>query len=210
MEQGPAGEARDVTVELLQRASRGDPVAIGELLEQHLPRLEVFLRLRMGPELRAFESSADLVQSVCREILENLERYQYRGEAEFRRWLYTTALRKVSNRARYLRAERRDVARAAPQPRDAGLSRSADPLARLADSIGTPSRHAMLQEEMERLERAFARLPEHYREVITLSRIVGLPHREIAQELGKTEEATRILLFRALAALSKALEDPGT
>jgi DNA-directed RNA polymerase specialized sigma24 family protein len=48
-------------------------------------------------------------------------------------------------------------------------------------------------------------LPEHYREVIALARIAELPHREIAAQLGKTEEATRILLYRALAALAKAM-----
>lgn len=193
---------------LVQRASRGDPVAIGALLEAHRPRLEVFLRLRMGAELRAFESGADLVQSVCREILENLERYRYQGEAEFRRWLYTTALRKVKNRVRYLRAERRDAGRVQRAHGPAGLSQSTDALARLVDSIGTPSQDAVAREELEALERAFASLPEHYREVITLARVVGLPHAEIARALGKTEEATRALLFRALAALSKQLQAP--
>ena len=194
--------------ELVQKASRGDAASIGALLERHLPRLEAFVRLRMGPELRAYESSADLVQSACREVLEGLERYEYRGESEFRGWLFTTALHKVSYRVRHLRARRRDARRAEPPP-NATLSGPGDPLAGLAAAAGTPSEDAMAREELARLERAFALLPEHYREVIALARIAGLAHREIAAQLGKTEEATRVLLFRALAALAKVMRPEG-
>ena len=51
--------------QLVQKASRGDARAIDSLLEQHLPRLRAFVRLRMGPEFRAKESASDLVQSSC-------------------------------------------------------------------------------------------------------------------------------------------------
>jgi len=189
--------------ELVQKATRGDRAAIGALLERHLPRLQAFVRLRMGPELRAFESSADLVQSACREVLQHLERYRYRGEDEFRRWLFATALRKVQNRVRYLRAERR-AGRRVERPPEASAA-GEDALAELAQTLATPSRQAMLHEQIERLERPFAALPEHYREVITLARVVGLSHAEIARQMGRSEAATRVLLFRALAALSKAM-----
>ena len=52
---------------------------------------------------------------------------------------------------------------------------------------------------------AFAQLPEDYREVITLSRVVGLSHGQIASQLGKSEGAVRVLLHRALARLSGLL-----
>ncbi len=198
----------DASSELVQKASRGDPVAIGALLEEHLPRLQAFVRLRMGAELRAHEGSEDLVQSVCRELLAHLDRYRYQGASEFRRWLYTTALRKLSNRVRHLRAQRRAGSRVEPIEDPQG-STGVDPLAALVESLSTPSRQAELREEIERLERAFEALPQAYREVITLSRLVGLSHQEVARELGKSEGATRALLFRALAALSKTLGDEG-
>ena len=40
------------------------------LLEEHLPRLRAFIRLRTNQAIRARESCSDLVQSVCREVLE--------------------------------------------------------------------------------------------------------------------------------------------
>ena len=64
----------------------------------------------------------------------------------------------------------------------------------------------MGREAIDRIEAAFDALPEHYREVIVLARIVGLPHREIAERLGKTEVAVQGLLTRALVKLSGLLQ----
>ncbi len=76
------GERRDA---LVDRASHGDPIAIDALLEANLPALRAFVRLRMGPTLRAKESASDLVQSACREVLEGLDRFQFQGAENFRR-----------------------------------------------------------------------------------------------------------------------------
>ena len=85
-------------------ASRGDATAIERLFADNLPRLRAFVRLRMGPELRARESTSDIVQSACREILANMGRYRYQGAAQFRHWLFTTAQRKLSNKLEFHRA----------------------------------------------------------------------------------------------------------
>ena len=45
--------------------------------------------------------------------------------------------------------------------------------------------------------------------MIRLSRFVGLPHREIARRLGRSEGAVRTLLSRALASLAVKLEAHG-
>ena len=63
---------------------------------------------------------------------------------------------------------------------------------------------------LQRIERAFEQMPEEYREVITLAHLVGLSRAEIAQQLGKSEGAVRVLLHRALARMSSILSGPGT
>ena len=153
--------------------------------------------------MEAMESTSDIVQSVCREILQHKDRFQYPGEDGFRRWLYTTALRKVSKRAEFYRAQRRDAARTVPLE-DGGD----DPQALLScyGRFCSPSQAFQAREEVERIEGAFDQLPEHYREVITLSRIAGLSHAEIAERTGRTEGSTRMLLFRALEQLSELLD----
>jgi RNA polymerase sigma factor (sigma-70 family) len=71
--------------------------------------------------------------------------------------------------------------------------------------LGTPSRHAIAREALARVEAAFDRLPEDYREVIVLHRIAGLSHREIGERLDRSEIASQRLLARALARLSTLL-----
>ena len=170
-------------------------------LARLMPRLHAFVRLHADPALRAKESCSDLVQSVCREVLENAGRIEYRGDEAFRAWLFTWALNKIRDRQRYWRAEKRDVGREV-----AGVAPSDHDLLACYQTLCTPSREAMLHEKIERIEAAFDCLPENYREVITLSRIVGLSHAEIARRNGCEPGAVRSLLNRALVRLTSELE----
>jgi RNA polymerase sigma-70 factor (ECF subfamily) len=198
---------QDAMRQLVERASRGDRPAIDELLAQHLPALRAFIRLRAGPVIRARESASDLAQSVCREVLDHIDRFAYGDEPGFRAWLYTTALRKIMNRHEYYAAEKRDHRRETPL--DALGQSSAEALGGVYRSLSSPSQHAMKREEIEQVEQAFDRLGEEQREVISLAHVVGLSRAEIAQQLGKSEGAVRTMLSRALADLADEVKRPG-
>ena len=101
----------DATKALIQSAAGGNAASVNLLLDRYLPGLRAFIRLRTDATMRAKESTSDLAQSVCREVLEHIDRYQYRGEEGFKYWLYTTALRKIADRHKYYGAEKRDAAR---------------------------------------------------------------------------------------------------
>jgi len=192
--------APDAEESLVQRAVAGDTAALGALIERHIPGLRAFIRLRMGKELRAKESASDLVQSVCREVLEHADRFRYPGEKQFKQWLYREAFRKVANRAAYLKAERRDVGREQPQSSEESYAQLS-----MAYTSFSPSRDARAREHAERLEAAFDQLSDEYREVIVLSRVMGLSRAEMAVEMGRTEPAVRSLLSRALSRLAEHL-----
>ena len=195
----------DESRELVQRAAGGDAKARDRLLEQHLAGLHAFVRLRLGPMIRAKESSSDIVHSVCREVLQDLPRFEYKHEAGFRHWLFRQAERKIVDRGRFWKREKRDVAREAKgHARHKGSRDEADIL-ECYQTFLTPSRDAVAKEELARVERAFGELSEDYREVISLSRIVGLSHAEIAHEMERSEGAVRTLLSRALARLATLL-----
>ena len=181
----------------IQRATRGDSVAVDELLEEFMPGLTAFVRLRAGPMVLAQESATDVVQSACRDVLENLERFQHDGETGFRRWLYKTALRKIADRYEYYGAAKRDVRRHGAAPSVSHGPTSPAP---------SPSEEAMAHEQSERIMAALERLPDDYREVIWLSRYAGFSHAEIAAEMDRTEVATRSLLSRALSQLAEELQ----
>lgn len=191
-------QSKDVQA-LAQRASQGDRPAIEALLLRFLPRLRAFVRLRIDGALRQRESCSDIVQSACREVLEHAGTYRYQGEEQFRAWLFKAALNKILERRRFLLAQRRDARR------DAGGG-DLD-LADLQMELQSPSQMAIAGELAGEMEAAFDRLPEDYREVITLTRIVQLSHAEAAQQMGRSEGAVRMLLSRALLAYVAAMDD---
>jgi len=183
---------------------RGQSAAIDALLERHLPALRAFVRLRVGGALSQQESSSDLVQSVCREILTGRERFVDQGDAAFKGWLFTTALRKIVDKRRYWSAEKRDLKkRSDPQQSDDDPASLLDQYATLA----TPSREASLAEQVKRVEAAMQTLSEEQREIVTLHKIVGLNHADIGKQLGKSEENCRQILRRALVKLAEELDD---
>lgn len=184
--------------ELVQRLCAGDREALDLLLRRHLPALRGYVRLHSDRVLRAREASTDLVQSVCREILEHLDRFEHPSENAFKHWLYATALRKIQNKSEYYRAQKRDAAL------EVALgSRGGDAeLSSCYAALSSPSAQLMAREDLEQLESAFDRLPDEYREVLVLARIVGLSRAEIGERMGRSEGAVRALLFRAQARLA--------
>ncbi len=186
--------------DLVRRSSVGDREALQALLQRHLPALRTWVRLRAGPLVRAHESNSDIVQSVCRELLEGLSGFEWRGEAAFRAWLFTAGMRKLVERQRHWQAARRDAAR------DVAVGEGAD-LAELYGTVLTPSRVAMAREDVARLESAFDALTEEQREVLLLARVAGLSRAEIAAQLGRSEDSVRNLLHRGTARLALRMQD---
>jgi RNA polymerase sigma-70 factor (ECF subfamily) len=190
----------DDTESLISCASQGDDAAIDALLERHLASLRAYIRLRMGPRVRRWDTEEDLAQSVCREALENLGGFTYRGEAAFRHWLFTMARRKLADRDEYLGAEKRDVDR---------VITNADGIHSIAREVhaafGTPSELAIRAETLARIEEALDEMPDESREVLLMSRLAGLSTLAIAEKLGQKPSSVRSTLSRALARLSRAL-----
>ncbi|MFT4515274.1 MAG: RNA polymerase sigma factor (sigma-70 family) [Planctomycetota bacterium] len=195
-------EMNSETARLLQEASHGGAVAVDSLLTRYLPELHVFIRLRAGSRLLRKEHSEDLVQAVCREVLQDAGTFEYRGERSFKKWLCLTAQHKLYDRARFYGSENRDARRERPMATEPGYYSG-------YAAFLSASHRAIQVEEVQRLERIFDELPEQYAEVITLAKIVGLGHEEIASEMGKTVTGSRMLLHRALARLAVMLSERG-
>ncbi len=187
-----------------ERMRAGDADALEDLLRMYLPRLRAFVRARMSANLRARESSSDLVQSVCRRLVAGWDGLQFDGETQFRGWLFTAAANEIREKHRYHRALKRDAER---EVRLEAGSTSPDPMLSIAyGEAFTPSRAAATDEFVRKLEASIDGLSDEHREVIMLTRIAGLPHEEVATRMGRTVGAVRQLLSRALLKLSFALE----
>jgi len=64
---------------------------------------------------------------------------------------------------------------------------------------------SLLDSDIDRIRIALASLREEYQDVIIWHYLDDLPIREVAKMLGRTEEATRVLLHRALKTLKNEL-----
>lgn len=191
----------DAREEEIRAAATGDARALDSLFERCMTPLVCFIRARLGPAIAARESATDLAQSVFREVIQDFEALEYRGDTAFRGWLFQQAVRKILDRNRYYHRARRDVGREARASREDDF----DALAGCYATLGTPSRHAAAREEVDRFERAVADLPEAQRDAVTMSRIMNLGYKEIAQVMGTSESAVRGLVARGLATLSAKL-----
>lgn len=189
--------------ETVAGARSGDAEAFATLFGRALPRLKAFIRLRAGGVVTARESVSDLAQSVCREVLQDLDDFEYRGEAAFRSFLLQRAIHKIRKRQRFYLQGKRDISREASPEQGGDVAEYAQHASKLA----TPSQHASASELLQRIELGLDRLPEDQRDAVVMSRIVGLSYAEIAEQLGRTESAVRGLVARALARLAALCDE---
>ncbi len=161
---------------LTAAAAAGERNALETLLERHLPALRAYIRLRAGAVVRRRESNSDLVQSVCREVLQNASSFKYPSESAFRRWLFATALRKIVDRRNYHLAEKRDAFRELHPPDEAAQNA----LLEVYGTFCSPSGDLALKEEFARIEVAMDELTEEQREIVTLAHLVGLGEEIVA------------------------------
>ncbi|MBL8722624.1 MAG: sigma-70 family RNA polymerase sigma factor [Planctomycetes bacterium] len=163
--------------------------------EQHRERLLSVIYLRMGPELRVRMDPEDVLQEVAIEAMQSWRTLS--DEANAGAWLVTLARRKV---ARILRDQ---IGVAARDPRRERAIKTDLPV---ADRRSGPVTNADRKDRLELLDQAMQRLSDDHREVIVAMRVEGQSAREVAERLGRTENAVHLLLSRALKRLAEELK----
>lgn len=183
---------------LLKEARDGSPEALDRLYARVAGRLLAIIRLRLGPDLRARLESRDILQATLLRSFQHLDRFEGEGGTSLIAWLARIAEREILDQVDYLHRGRRDAARELPL---------ADGLDRAAAHVKSALSQAALGEEVGRLHAAIETLEPDYREVILLRKLEERPFREVAARMGRTEDACRMLLVRAMAALTVALHE---
>ena len=164
------------TDDLVRDAVAGRPEAVDALYARVAPRVLTYVRMRMGQSLRTRMDSRDILQATLLKSFEHFAEFQGSGKPALMAWLARIA------------------------EREAPLS-GEDLEARVTSVLSGMIR----DERAERLEEAMEGLSDAHREIILLRKFQELPFREIAGRLGKSEDACRMLLARALSALTLRL-----
>jgi RNA polymerase sigma-70 factor (subfamily 1) len=192
------------TQALLQRAQSGDKEALNDLYNRYLMRVLAAVRARLGAELRGKLESWDVVQDALLASLKNVQSFDQASEGAFLHWLAKVVENRIRDQLDYFRAEKRDHRLEKPLagPRSAESSVPLDIPER--SSVPTPSQVLILRDDLARLEKAMDELPLESRELIVAVKIEGRTYDEIAQALGKSPDAVRMQVKRALRALARA------
>ena len=173
-----------VPQQLIESVRRGELGAFEELVRStHRPVYSLVYRI-----VGNADDAADVTQDVYLRIWRGLR--GFRGDANFSTWLYrvaaNAALTHVKRRAR------------------GGVPTEPSELPDLPASDGTEERA-----DAELLERALATLPDSQRAVVVLKDVYGWTCDEIGKQMGTTEGAVKVRLFRARQRLADELASAG-
>lgn len=195
------------TQRLVALAQNGDKSALSKLFKAHGERVQRRVRMRMGPELRTKMQSMDLVQDVFISALRSMENFTYTNEGDFLRWVSKIAENRIRDNFDKIHANKRDVRKETPLNHNS--SSTQDTFVGISGPIDntTPSLIMSKREDLSKLEKAMEKLKPEYKEVIILTKIEELSHKEVAEKLGKGTDAVRMLLSRAIMALSQSFEN---
>lgn len=170
--------------DLVQRAIDGDTVAFGLLYERHLDAIYRYVFFRVNSSADA----EDLTEDVFVSAWESLASFKADDSRAFLSWLYRIAHNRVVD---YYRKR---------QP----LSWTSEQLAMEEARTPDVEEIAHINHDARRLAQAVSQLEDTEQQVVILRFIEGLSHSEVANIIGKSEGASRIIQHRALLNL-KAL-----
>jgi RNA polymerase sigma-70 factor (ECF subfamily) len=196
--------------ELIRRCRAGQAGARESLFDRYQAYLQVIARAQLGRHLRGKCDPSDVVQMTLLEAHRDFAAFQGSGEPELLAWLRRILAHNLFNEARRFAAQQRDAARevSLDQVR-AGVEHSSIALAgAVAADTPSPSQMAVQRESAVRLADALSRLPDDYQTVLLLRIFEELPAEEVAQRMGRSAGAVRMLQMRALGALREQMGAP--
>jgi RNA polymerase sigma-70 factor (ECF subfamily) len=183
--------------ELLGKARAGDEDALARLAGQYEPKIRVVARVLLGPALRPYLDSVDVVQSVHRSLLVGLRggKFDLAGPAGLVALAVTMLRRKVARQWRHLRKQQRFSLGDAAGPEDG------DRLDARPGAAADPAAEAAFRDAARKL---YGQLSEVEQQMLDL-RLQGFDTEEIAGRLGLNPIALRVRFSR----LRKRLEENG-
>lgn len=189
--------------EILAQLRSGNPDAVVSFLQANEPILLGFIRKRIGSSLQKKIEPEDIFQEVSIEAVKSFDKIDL-DNREPLNWLFQICERKIIDAHRHFFASQKRSA-----AREAALgSQAAGGLADLlVASMTSPSQAFSRDQKQLRMLAALDTLPEQQREALRLRYLIGLPSKEVAEKLGKSDGAVRVMLSRALGQLQEILAE---
>jgi RNA polymerase sigma-70 factor, ECF subfamily len=193
--------------QLLDSAKQGDESAKGELLNRFRPYLNVIAHRMLDERLQGRLDFSDIVQTTFLEASRDFGSFRGESIESLLAWLSNILRNNVATAhqehlATQKRSARKEVKIRATSD-SGGSSLGMEDL--LPSETSTPSQRVMRNEAAVVLAACLDKIPETQREAIRLRYLEGLPLKQIADRIGKSEMAVAGLLKRGLQALREEM-----
>jgi RNA polymerase sigma-70 factor (ECF subfamily) len=195
---------------LLVQAKAGDSDSLGRLLETYQNYLKLLACTQLDAKVRGRVSPSDVVQETMLEAHCDFAKFRGNSDGEFFAWLRKILVHNLARAVeQHVLAAKRDVRREASQIRiNASLDRSTTRLeAMLADHQRSAESSVSLQEQMIQLANALAQLSADHRDVVVMRHLEGVSFATIADQMGRSSGATRMLWLRAIEQLRQLMNE---
>jgi len=188
----------------VRAAQEGDPNALQRLIVEYHPVLHRRLMREARRQPPLIPDIEDILQDAYIAAFQGIKGCSFDTPAAFYRWIETITLYCLKDRKRASLRKKRDVRRvvALATPDRTSYMEFSQQL--LAD-VSTPSRQLGRAETVAVLLTSLARLSDDQRNVVLLRFLEGLSVAEIAERLGKTEDAIHALCRRGLKSLRELM-----
>ncbi len=195
----------DETDPLTERVRQHDVAALAEYVDAHRKPLLAFIERQLGAALRRKVEVEDILQELSVEAVRALPSAELSDRNVFG-WLCQIAERRIIDaHRRFFGAQKRDAGREVALGTPGGDSEHGAIIDLLVASMTTPTQALSRNMKEVKLLEALATLPDDQREALRLRYVEGLPSKEIAARLGKSDGSIRVMLTRSLARLNQIL-----
>jgi RNA polymerase sigma-70 factor, ECF subfamily len=201
----------DIPDDLLARLRAGNGEAVAEYAQLKRPQLVVYINNQLGYLLRSKIEPDDLVQEMMLRAVQQAAFFAQNDRDPFGILCHFAQECIVDAHRRLVTAQKRSAKRETPLGHGGGGSNSSQDGASgglinlLVASITSPSRALSRNDREFRMWEALANLPEEQREALRMRYYENMPSKDIAEKLGKSDGAIRVMLTRALDKLQKIL-----
>lgn len=178
------GQGEHEDRELVKNAKQ-DHEAFDKLYAKYLKKVYTYIYYRVG----SVEEAEDLTSNVFLQAFIHLDRYEYQG-VSFSAWLLRIAHNMVANWYRD-NSNRQWV--------------DLDDWKEMASAEELPGENLEREEDRERVKLAVSRLPAEKQQVLILRFAEGMKHKEIAEVVGKSPGAVKVLVHRSLSSVHRLM-----
>jgi len=178
---------------------------LAAFIESHRRQLLAYADRNIGPALRSRVEPEDIVQEVVVSALSSIDQFQIEGRDPFRLLCQLAEQRIIDAHRHHVGAQKRSAAREVSMDAPVAGGDGFGFINMLVASITSPSQAFSRDQKEFQLQQAIAELNDEQREILRLRFVEGLPTKDIADRIGKSDGAIRVTLTRTVAHLQEIL-----